>query len=74
MRYLLYVIYNVVYLIFLLWALIYSHIYINVIFIPNSFQWKDGKLRDDLAIFNISQIVILILESAILLFIIYFIT
>jgi hypothetical protein len=44
-----------------------------VIFIPNSFQWKDGKLRDDLAIFNISQIVILILESAILLFIIYFI-
>lgn len=73
MRYLLYGIYNVVYLIFSLWALIYANTYINAIFIPYSFRWKDGKLRDDLTLFGISQVAILILESVILLLIIYFV-
>jgi hypothetical protein len=65
--------YNLVYLIFSLWALIYADTYINMIFIPDSFRWKDGKLRDDLTFFDISQIAILILETIILLLIIYFI-
>ena len=73
MRYLLYGIYNLMYLIFSLWALIYADTYINAIFIPDNFRWKDGKLRDDLTLFGISQVAILILESVILLLIIYFV-
>jgi hypothetical protein len=62
-----------VYLIFSLWALNYADTYINAIFIPDSFRWKDGKLRNDLTFFGISQVAILILEIVILLLIIYFI-
>lgn len=73
MRYILYSIYNVLYLVFSLWALFYADTYFNAGFIPDSFRWENGKLKENLTLFNVSQLVLLIFESAILLLIIYFI-
>jgi len=73
MRYILYSIYNMLYLVFSLWALLYADTYLNAGFIPDSFRWEDEKLKENLTLFNVSQLVLLILESAILLLIIYFI-
>jgi len=73
MRYIVYSIYNVLYLVFSLWALLYAATYLNAGFIPDSFIWEDGKLKENLTLFNVSQFVLVILESVILVLIIYFI-
>jgi hypothetical protein len=40
-----------------------ANTYFNDIFIPNSFLWKDGKLREDLLPAGIIQTVILLIEA-----------
>lgn len=50
-----------------------ANTYFNDFFIPNSFRWKDGKLREDLAALTVAQTIILIVETFLLMLLMYYI-
>lgn len=64
MAYIVYAIYNLFYLAFTGFFFLYANTYLNGFFIPNSFRWKDGHVREDMTAFGISQVLILFMEAA----------
>ena len=72
-RFVIYIFYNLVYQLFVLWCLLYANSFLNSIFIPDSFMWKDGHIREGGKAWIIAQTSILIIEAAIFIFLIYFI-
>jgi hypothetical protein len=74
-RYLFYGFYNLVYQLLSVYFFLYANTYLNQALIPNSLMWKDDKPRMDtagLAGEAIFQTVILLVEAAILILLIYF--
>jgi len=63
--------YNIIYQVLLLFCLFFANTFLNPFFIPDSFRWYDHKIRQDLRLFETSQIIILIAEVALLIFILY---
>ncbi len=51
----------------------FANTYLNGFLIPSSLKWRDGKLREDLTGLAIAQSVILVLEAAILMLLIFYI-
>lgn len=72
MTYLIYIFYNIIFQALSIWCLFYANTYLNDSFIPDSFKWKDGKLREDLTAFGLSQTIILIVEGALLTALMYY--
>ncbi len=66
-----FIIYNLIYLVGSAWFLLYANTYLNAKIIPDSFRWKDGHIRDDLTLFGISLLVILLIETGVLIFLNY---
>lgn len=70
--YVIYGLYNLIYQVLSICFLFYANTYLNDFFIPNRFRWKDGKLREDLTVLAISQTTILIIEAALLMFLLHY--
>ena len=70
--YIIYGIYNLIYQLFIMCFLFYANTYLNAAFFPDSWIWKDGKLREDTGWLVIPQSLILIIEAALLIFLIYY--
>ncbi len=68
-----YIIYNLIYQIFIICFVFYANTFLNNIFIPNSFIWKDGHRREDMLPMTITQSVILVIQVSLLMLLIYFI-
>ena len=73
MSYILYTLYNLIYQVFSLAFLFYANTYLNDFFIPENLIWKDGKLREDVSAAAAIQTIILIVEAALLVLLIYFV-
>lgn len=71
--YIIYGLYNLIYQVLSICFLFYANTFLNDLFIPNSFRWKDDKLREDLTALAISQAAILIIETALLMFLIHYV-
>lgn len=71
--YIIYGLYNLIYQVLSICFLFYANTYINDFFIPDSFRWKDGKLREDLTALTITQASILVIEAALLMFLIHYV-
>jgi hypothetical protein len=71
MRYIIYGIYNIAYQLLSLFLLFYAFVYINGLFIPDSFMWHNGKLRGDLTLYTMANLGIAIIEGALLMLPIY---
>lgn len=69
MNNIIYVIYNLIYQVITICILFYANTFLNWAFIPHSLQSKDGKQRE----LMITQMAILIAETALLMLIIYFV-
>ncbi len=65
MAYVIYAIYNLVYLGFTAMFFLYANTYLNGFLIPDSFRWKDGRIRDDLTAQAIAQGSLLLAEATI---------
>lgn len=63
-----YIIYNALFILVSIWILFYANTYINAKIVPDRFRWKDGHIREDMTLFGISLLVILIVEAASLVF------
>lgn len=70
--YILYGIYNLIYQLFIICFLFYANTYLNAVFFPDSWIWKDGKLREDTSWLVIPQTLILVIEAALLILLIYY--
>jgi hypothetical protein len=71
-KYIVYVFYNILYQLMLIWFLSYANTYLNDFFIPSSFRWEDNQVRRNLIPYGIIQTTILALETVILILPIYF--
>ena len=71
--YIIYIVYNFIYQILSIGFLFFSNTYLNSLVIPDSFRWKDGKLREDLTGLVIAQTFVLILEATLLTILLYYI-
>lgn len=75
-NYIVYIVYNLIYQLLSFFFFVYANTYLNDAFIPNSLIWKNNKPREDtagLAGAAVFQTVILLIEGAILILLIYFI-
>lgn len=73
MKWIIYLVYNVVSLKLITFILGYLNTYLNSTFIPGSFRWGvDGKLKEDQTLFGICQYAISNIEVLILIFPLYF--
>jgi|SRR6476659_1936859 len=73
MNYIIYGFYNLVYQILSIGFLFYANTYLNNFFIPDSLRWENGKLREDITGLMIVQALILIIEAALLMMLMYYI-
>lgn len=71
MKYAAYIIYNLLYQIFLFWLLLLVGTYYNEVLISDCLFWKSQPERTNLAGFAPTKIFTLLIEAAILIFIIY---
>ena len=71
--YITYAFYNIIYQIISLWFLFYANTYINSKIIPDSLRWQNGELRENLTGLAVVQTIVLIIEVAILAFLLHFI-
>lgn len=67
-RYVIFGLYNMAYQVLSIGILFFANTYINDIFIPDRYRWKDGALREDFTALAVSQSIILIIEAVILSF------
>jgi uncharacterized protein YqhQ len=75
-KYIIYIVYNLIYQLVSFWLLLYIGIYFNVRFIPESLMWKNNKPRTDLAgLTGVAAIDVLLflLEATVLILLIYFV-
>lgn len=73
MSYILYGLYNVIYQIVSIAFLFFANTYLNSFIIPDSLKWRDGKLREDLGGLATAQTIILLVEAALLMFLMLYI-
>jgi hypothetical protein len=66
MKTFIFIIYNLFYLVISAWILLYANSYINGKIIPDSFRWENGQIKDNLILFGISSLVILLIEVGLL--------
>jgi len=66
-------IYHILYGFFTTGAIFFAHVYLNSAFIPKSFRWENGRLKDDLRLFKYSMIILDLIEIGLLIFILYYI-
>jgi hypothetical protein len=74
MKYVIYIAYNLIYELVSLFIILYAETYLNSFLIPDKFIWnKDGTKRIHPVIWaRIEDIVLLLIEGAVLLLLIYF--
>jgi hypothetical protein len=70
--YIIYGIYNLVFQIASIGILFYANTYINDWVIPDYLRWKNGELRNDLTGLAFVQAIVLMIEAAVLLSLIYY--
>ncbi|KIC90279.1 hypothetical protein [Flavihumibacter sp. ZG627] len=73
MSYILYGLYNVIYQIGTIAFLFFANTYLNSFVIPDSLKWRDGKLREDLGGLATAQTIILLVEAALLMLLMFYI-
>lgn len=73
MSYILYGLYNIVYQILTIWFLLMANTYFNGFIIPDSLKWSNGKLRENLAGLATAQTIILLVEAAVLMLLLFYI-
>ena len=73
MSYILYSLYNIIYQIATIAFLFFANTYLNGFIIPDSLRWRDGKLREDLGGLATAQTIILVVEAALLMLLMYYI-
>lgn len=71
MQYVAYGIYNIAYLAISAVFYLYANTYLNIRIIPNSLRWRDGHVRQDLTGQAIAQSVVLLVEVAILAYLLW---
>lgn len=73
MNYILYGLYNVIYQIATIAFLFFANTYLNSLIIPDSLKWRNGKLREDLGGLATAQTIILLVEAALLMLLLFYI-
>ncbi len=73
MSYILYGLYNVIYLIATIAFLFFANTNLNVFIIPDNLKWREGKLREDLGSLATAQTIILLVEASLLMLLMYYI-
>lgn len=73
MSYILYGLYNLIYQIATFAFLFFANTYLNSFLIPDMLKWRDGKLREDLVGLTTAQTIILLIEAALLMLVIFYI-
>ena len=73
MSYILCGLYNLIYQIATIAFLFFANTYLNSFLIPDSLTWRDGKLREDLVGLATAQTIILLIEAALLMLVIFYI-
>jgi len=71
MKTILYITYNLIYLVGSTWFLAYANMYLNAKVLPDNLRWENGQIRENLTWFGISLLIILLIESGVLVFLNY---
>ena len=71
-NYIIYGAYNLIYQIISVFLLLYVNTYINTLLLPDSLRWKNGQLREDLSGLMIANTILLIVETALLVILLYY--
>ena len=73
MSYFIYVLYNLIYQNATIAFLFFANTNLNGFVIPESFKWRDGKLRENLGGLAAAQTIILLIEAGLLMLLMYYI-
>ncbi|MEO8067346.1 MAG: hypothetical protein ABI599_06605 [Flavobacteriales bacterium] len=71
LAYVLFTLYNAIYLLATVFFLLFANTYLNGLAIPDSFTWKDGQLRDDLSLLAGAHATLLLLEGVVLAYLLF---